>query len=122
MPLPGWLAQINKRVFNPREIRKGERPVLVHAGRRSGSTFRTPLDAHEIEGGYLFIMNYGPESDWVRNILSAGSARLETSGGSIDLTSPEVMPIDEAYPLLEPDTKTPPGWVGVDECLVMRAS
>lgn len=122
MALPGWLANVNKRVFNPREIRKGERPVLVHSGRRSGTTFRTPLDAHEIDGGYLFIMNYGPESDWVKNILSAGAAALETKGASIDLTAPQVVPIEEATELLKPDTKMPPAWVGVSECLVMRAS
>lgn len=33
VPLPRWLAQLNKRVFNPREIRRGTRPVLVHVGR-----------------------------------------------------------------------------------------
>lgn len=122
MSLPGWLAQVNKRVFNPYEIRKGERPVLVHAGRRSGTTFRTPLEALEIEGGYLFIMIYGPESDWVKNTLSAGSAQLETNGASIDLTAPQVVPLDEAFSMLETVRKRPPAWVGVNDCLVMRAS
>ena len=122
MPMPLWWGQINKRVFNPREIRKGERPVLVHSGRRSGTTFRTPLDAHEIHDGYLFIMNYGPESDWVKNILSAGSALLETNGVSIALTAPRVVPIEEAAEILKPDTKMPPRWVGVSECLLMQMS
>ena len=30
MPLPRWLAHINKRVFNPMEVRRGARPVLIH--------------------------------------------------------------------------------------------
>jgi len=33
MPLPRWLAQINKRVFNPMEVRRGARQVLIHTGR-----------------------------------------------------------------------------------------
>ena len=122
MPLPGWLAQVNKRVFNPYEIIKGERPVLVHAGRRSGKTYRTPLEALEIDGGYLFVMMYGPGSDWVKNTLTTGSARLETSGTSVDLMSPEVVPIDKAFQLLGADRKRPPAWTGVNDCLVMRAS
>jgi hypothetical protein len=42
MPLPRWLAHINKRVFNPMEVRRGARPVLIHTGRSSGKTYRTP--------------------------------------------------------------------------------
>jgi hypothetical protein len=30
MPLPRWLAHINKRVLNPIEVRRGARPVLIH--------------------------------------------------------------------------------------------
>jgi hypothetical protein len=59
MALPRWLAQINKRVFNPIEIRRGKRPVLIHVGRTSGKTRHTPLDAHRLPDGYLFIPMYG---------------------------------------------------------------
>lgn len=30
MPLPRWLAHINKRVLDPIEVRRGARPVLIH--------------------------------------------------------------------------------------------
>lgn len=50
-------------------MRRGARPVLTHVGRTSGKTYRTPLDAHRVEGGYVFILVYGPRSDWVRNVL-----------------------------------------------------
>ncbi len=77
MPMPRWVARINKRVFNPMELRRGVRPVLTHVGRSSGKTYRTPLDAHLIEGGYIFIVMYGSDSDWVQNVLAAGAATLE---------------------------------------------
>jgi hypothetical protein len=73
MPYPTWLAKINKRVFNPREIRRGERPVVLHVGRSSGTPYQTPLDAHPTKRGYLLVVRYGPGSDWVRNILMAGT-------------------------------------------------
>src|SRR5664280_1992472 len=66
MPLPRWLAHINKRVFNPMEVRRGARPVLIHTGRSSGKTYRTPLDAHRLPDGYLFIPLYGPRTDLVK--------------------------------------------------------
>ena len=119
MPLPRWLARINKRAFNRMELKKGVRPVLIHVGRSSGKTFSTPLDAHPIDGGYLFIMNYGRDSDWVKNILAAGSARLRVGGDEVALASPQVITKEAALPLLPATSKWPPDALNVTECLRM---
>lgn len=108
MPLPRWLAKINKRVFNPIELRRGARPVLIHTGRSSGRTYRTPLDAHRLPDGYVFIPMYGPRTDWVRNVLSARQARLLIEGQQIELRSPRLVPKQDVWPLLPSTTKTPP--------------
>ncbi len=109
MPMPRWLARINRRVFNPIEIKRGVRPVLIHVGRSSGKTYQTPLDAHPVDGGYLFIPMYGPRTDWVRNILAAGTARLRIEGRELELESPRLVEMDAAWGLLPPTTKVPPG-------------
>lgn len=109
MVLPRWLARINKRVFNPVEIRRGARPVLVHVGRSSGRTFRTPLDAFSVPDGYVFIPMYGPRTDWVRNVLAAGRARLSVGGQEIQLEAPRMVNKRDVWPLLPAGTKTPPG-------------
>jgi hypothetical protein len=119
MPMPRWLAKVNRRVFNPIEIRRGVRPVLIHVGRSSGTTYRTPLDAHPVDGGYVFIPNYGPGSDWVRNILVAGNARLRLEGGELALTSPRMVRKADVWPSLPADTKTPPGIKDDSELLLM---
>src|SRR3546814_20160772 len=59
MPMPRWWGHVNKRVFNPRAISSGKWPVLTHVGRTSGTTYRTPLDAYPVKGGYVFILVYG---------------------------------------------------------------
>jgi deazaflavin-dependent oxidoreductase (nitroreductase family) len=117
--LPKWLARVNKHVFNPREIRRGSRPVLTHVGRRSGVTYRAPLDAHPVDDGFVFFPMYGTDSDWVRNVLAAGSATLRFDGNDIELTTPRLLPRDEALPLLAPGTKLPPGIVRPDVLLRM---
>ena len=117
MPLPRWLARVNKRVFNPIEIRRGVRPVLIHVGRSSGRTYRTPLDAHPLAGGYLFIPMYGSRSDWVRNVLAAGAARLLLSGKEIELESPRIVKQRDVWPLLLTPAKPPPGISGDSELL-----
>lgn len=109
MPFPRWLAKVNRRVFNPIEIRRGVRPVLVHVGRSSGTTYRTPLDAHPVRDGYVFIPNYGPRSDWVRNVLAAGSADLRIDGEEVELGSPRLVRKGDVWSLLPAGTKTPPG-------------
>lgn len=119
MPVPKWVAKVNKRVFNPREIRRGNRPVLTHIGRSSGKIFQTPLDAHAVDGGYIFILMYGSESDWVRNVLSAGSATLQIDGTETELASPRLVAEEDAWRLLSETTKAPPGFMRVTEYLQM---
>ena len=117
MSLPRWLAQINKRVFNRIEIKRGVRPVLIHVGRSTGSTYLTPLDAHPVHDGYVFIPMYGPRTDWVKNVLAAGSARLRIEGREIELVSPRLVRKDAVWQFVPATTKTPPGISGESELL-----
>ena len=119
MPMPLWWGQINKRVFNPRELKKGDRPVLTHVGRSSGKVYETPLDAHQADGGYIFILVYGSKSDWVQNILAAGSATLRKNGQDTQLTNPRLVTKDEAWQQVDPATKEPPGILRISEFLQM---
>lgn len=122
MPMPLWWGHVNKRIFNPRELKKGVRPVLEHVGRSSGVTYKTPLDAHEVEGGYMFILVYGPKSDWVQNIMASGAAVLTKDGESINLANPRVLGGSQAWPLLGVDIEKPPGFLKVDDFLFMEST
>jgi deazaflavin-dependent oxidoreductase (nitroreductase family) len=119
MPLPRWLAHINKRIFNPMEVSRGARPVLIHTGRSSGKTYRTPLDAHRLPDGYLFIPLYGPRTDWVKNALAAQAARLSIDGHEIALQSPRLVKKKDIWPLVPTTTKSYPGISSESELLRM---
>ncbi|MDP8927652.1 MAG: nitroreductase family deazaflavin-dependent oxidoreductase [Actinomycetota bacterium] len=119
MPMPRWWAQANKRVFNPRELERGIRPVLTHVGRTSGETYRTPLDAYPVDDGYLFIPVYGSKSDWVRNVFAAGHARLAIGGEEIDLITPRLVDEDQAWQALPDTVKRPPKFLRITEYLRM---
>lgn len=119
MPMPKWWGQVNKRVFNPRAVAGGKWPVLTHVGRTSGTIFHTPLDAHPVEGGYLFILVYGSRSDWVQNILKAGKARLRVDGQEFELAAPRVIGQDEAFQALSEDVTRPPKVLRIREFLRM---
>ena len=103
MPYPRWLAKINKRVFNPKAIRKGDYPVITHVGRTSGSSYQTPLDAYPTKTGYVMVVRYGPKSDWVFNVLAAETVTLRIDGEMLTLSSPRLVSQKEALDVLISD-------------------
>lgn len=119
MPMPRWWGHLNKRVFNPRAIASGRWPVLNHVGRTSGETYRTPLDAHPVDGGYVFVLVYGSGSDWVRNVLAAGGARLQVDGREVELAAPRLVGEDEAFQALSDEVARPPRILRITEFLRM---
>ncbi|MEU3011997.1 nitroreductase family deazaflavin-dependent oxidoreductase [Nocardia asteroides] len=119
MPMPRWWGHINKRVFNPRAIRGGKWPVLTHLGRRSGTTYRTPLDAYPVEGGYLFVLVYGARCDWARNVLATGRAQLRVDGTDLELTAPRIVDEAEAFRVLSDEVSRPPKLLRITEFLRM---
>jgi deazaflavin-dependent oxidoreductase (nitroreductase family) len=99
------LARFNRRLPN-RVIRTfaGRRlsPValMVHQGRRSGRQYRTPVMPLPLDDGFLVSLPYGPERDWVRNVLAAGRCTLQRGGRRVELTDPRLLDAAGAAPLL----------------------
>jgi deazaflavin-dependent oxidoreductase (nitroreductase family) len=68
--------------------------IVVHAGRRSGRTYRTPVNVFRTADGWLFALTYGHEAQWVSNVLAAGGCRLITRGRERRLADPALF-VDE---------------------------
>ncbi len=118
MAYPRWLAKINKRVFNPGQVRKGKYPVVTHVGRKSGKTYQTPLDAFPTKTGYVLVARYGPESDWVQNVLDAGEATLRVEGTEHSLGSPRLVDLDQALEALTA-AEPPRNFASAEDFLLM---
>jgi deazaflavin-dependent oxidoreductase (nitroreductase family) len=69
--------------------------VVHHVGRQSGLEYRTPVVATPIEGGFGVALPYGPNTDWLKNVLHAGRATIVVDGESHDVVDPRVVGIDE---------------------------
>jgi deazaflavin-dependent oxidoreductase (nitroreductase family) len=95
MPLPSWLARLNRRTINSvTRPFAGKLPgfaIVIHRGRRSGRLYRTPVNAFREGNNYLIALTYGAGTDWVRNVLAAGSAEMVTRGRRIALTQPRIV-------------------------------
>jgi len=95
MPLPRRLAKFNlivtNRVLGPFARHVPGFAVVSHVGRRSGRTYRTPVSLFRRGDGYVIALFYGADSQWVRNVLAAGGADIETRGRRLRLGGPEVV-------------------------------
>ena len=95
------LRPLMKGVINPRTLRavaRGESSyaVVKHVGRRSGRTYRTPVEAYRTADGVLILLPYGPVTDWCRNVLAAGQCTVTLDGEDLALSTPEVVPASVA--------------------------
>ena len=122
MSYPRWLAKVNKKLFNPRAVRSGKWPVVTHKGRSSGTTYRTPADAHPTVDGFVLVVRYGLESDWVRNILSAGEAELALGDHVHALNNPVLATQKEAVASLHPDAEAGKDFFTAEHYLLMESA
>jgi deazaflavin-dependent oxidoreductase (nitroreductase family) len=95
MPLPRSIARFNRyvtnRILGPLAPYLPAFGVVVHRGRKSGRWYRTPINVFRRPGGYVVALTYGRDADWVRNVLAAGGAVLETRGRRVQLTRPRLV-------------------------------
>jgi deazaflavin-dependent oxidoreductase (nitroreductase family) len=94
--------------------------VVRHVGRTSGREYETPVSALPTDDGFVIALPYGPNTDWLRNVLAAGSATVVDQGTTWSVDEPEVVPTSEAEPHLPPDTLRALRLFRVEECLRVR--
>lgn len=94
MPAPRWLARFNRHVTNrllgPLARFLPGFGIVVHTGRKTGRQYRTPVNVFPHANRYVFALTYGPETDWVRNVLASGACELEMRGRVLRLTRPRL--------------------------------
>jgi deazaflavin-dependent oxidoreductase (nitroreductase family) len=93
--MPAWMPRLNRRIFN--RVQGLWAPYLppyamiVHRGRRSGASYRSPVVAYR-RGATLSIgLLYGSEAQWVKNILAAGGGDVIRAGRRSALTNPRIV-------------------------------
>jgi deazaflavin-dependent oxidoreductase (nitroreductase family) len=99
MAFPAWVARFNKLVTNPiLEPLAARAPyfgVVVHRGRVSGRVYRTPVNAFERDGEFIFALTYGPDRDWVKNVVHRGRFILIHRGKHVQLVEPALKRMEE---------------------------
>ena len=106
MPLPRSIARMNRRVTNHLlsglETRLPGFGVVVHTGRRSLRQYRTPVNVFRRGDRYIIALTYGPNADWVRNVLAHGGCTFETQGRTLRLSRPHLYHDESRRPVPAP--------------------
>lgn len=121
MPLPRGLARFNRVVTN-RVLGLGARRlpgfgIVTHEGRRSGRRYRTPVGVFRRPDQIAVALTYGPEADWVQNVLAAGHAEIVMRGRTYRLVHPRLVE-DAERTLASPPVRPFLGALNVEAFLV----
>lgn len=89
-----WMRPFTTRVFN-RFSRHfaGWMPmfgIIEHLGRKSGTTYRTPMNVFRYRDEWVFALTYGADVQWVKNVLASGRCTLITCGKRHELVNPRL--------------------------------
>jgi|SRR3984893_4023663 deazaflavin-dependent oxidoreductase (nitroreductase family) len=101
-----WVAAFNRTILNRITSRFANRlpgfGIVTHVGRKSGRLYRTPVNVFRGPDGFMIALTYGRDSEWVRNVVSAGGCQLETRRVLYQLSAPTVVhdPTRRRFPLL----------------------
>lgn len=120
------VRRMNRRFLNPRQMRTAGDPgayagIIHHVGRTSGREYQTPVGITPIDDTYVIVLPYGTRPDWVKNVLSAGTASLTHEGATHTVKQPEVIPTGDVLESLDESDQKAQGWFNVDQCLRLHA-
>lgn len=121
------VRRMNRRFINPRQLRSAGSPgaaasVVRHRGRRSGTTYETPVGAVPTDEGFVIALPYGTTADWVKNVLAGGSATIVHEGATHEVEHPVVVPLPQVLDVFPAGEQRTLRVFGVRNCLRLRTA
>jgi deazaflavin-dependent oxidoreductase (nitroreductase family) len=94
--------------------------VVHHVGRTTGRAYETPIGAVPTDDGFVIALPYGPNTDWLKNVLARGQATIVHDGTSHAVDRPEVIALEEVALTFSPNDQRAHRWFGIQDCLRVR--
>ncbi len=124
-PMLTGVRRLNRRLWNPRAMRTAGKPgastsIIHHVGRNTARPYRTPIAVVPTEDGFVVVLPYGTSADWLKNVVAAGQARIETDGHAYQVGEPEVVGPEVAVRYLGTRDRLSVRIYGVDRFLLVH--
>jgi deazaflavin-dependent oxidoreductase (nitroreductase family) len=99
---------------------------IRHVGRRSGRIYTTPVSARRTGDLVMIALTFGNQSDWVRNVRSAGGGSIRIEGEDIDVTQPRFVSRQDTMPLVRaafsPMERAGFRMLGIKQVMILRTA
>ena len=121
------IVALSKRFMNPFQMRTAGTPgayasIIRHRGRTSGNAYETPVGVVEDGDTFLIALPYGDRTQWLKNVLAAGSAVLVHEGSTHAVVQPELIPMSTVAEHFSPSDQGLFKAMRVDACLRLQAA
>jgi len=119
------VRRFNRAFTNPHAMKKAGTPgvrasIVRHVGRTIGRPYETPVEAFATDDGFLVALPYGPDTDWLKNVLASGSATIVDDGNTYLVDQPQLVPTTVAAPHVSGNEQRTLRLFAVDQCLRVR--
>lgn len=119
------LIRLQRAFINPKQMRSAGTPgsyasVILHRGRVSGRSFETPVGAVATDDGFVIALVYGPRTQWLQNVLAAGSATIVHDGQTYRVDQPRLVAMAEVAARFTAGDQQGFRVLGVDQALRVR--
>ena len=84
-----WVLKhtLNRVTSRAARSRHGPFSLVRHVGRRSGTTYETPVILARVPEGFVAELTYGPDVDWYKNVTAAGHCTVLHHGREYEVTA-----------------------------------
>jgi deazaflavin-dependent oxidoreductase (nitroreductase family) len=93
--------------------------ILRYRGRTSGREYRTPMNVFRRGDHMVFALTYGPDVQWIKNVVAAGTLDVRTRGREVHLVEPALF-TDPSRRAMPAPIRPLLGFMHVDQFLRMR--
>ena len=76
--------------------------ILRHTGRKSGTTYATPVVARHSGDGFFIPLPFGDATQWAKNLFAAGGGSIRYAGREYRITDPRVVDREDIAGRLPP--------------------
>ena len=124
-PVQHAVRRFNRAFTNPHAMKTAGTPgvrasIVRHVGRTSGRPYETPVETFPTDDGFVIALPYGPDTDWLKNVLASGSATIVEDGNTYRVDQPQLVPTAVAAPHLPANEQRTLRLFAVDQCLRVR--
>jgi deazaflavin-dependent oxidoreductase (nitroreductase family) len=82
---------VTNRILGPLAAHAPGMGIVIHQGRKTNRPYRTPVMVFRHGDRFVIALTYGPESQWVQNVLAHGGCDFETRGRTFHLSQPRLV-------------------------------